>query len=211
MNPPGGANTGVSRGRPVRPSNGRNRPGGGQGQQGPQNAPQGLPQASTAMPWDSLSTSEEAGAYRNAEDKLAGLRGNWEARQRWYGIDPQFANNPYSQASLLQRQREIGKRGTLNSAGNQLYAGSTVNRLGGVDRSYSEGYSHLNEGYEAERAREEREETATQHQLQSEQEQAQAEAIQRAQEAAPEPAPVNEAGPQGGGGNKPRRKKRRKN
>ena len=151
------------------------------------------------MPWDSMATADSAGAYRNASDKLAGLRGNWDAEQRAIGIGQGYENNPYSQASLLQRQREIGNRGTINRAGNQLYAGSTVNRLGGVERGYQEGRNQLQERYEARRAQVEREEQATRNELQSEQEQAQAEAIQRAAEAAPEPAP---SGGGGGGGAK---------
>lgn len=155
------------------------------------------------MPWDSMATADSAGAYRNASDKLAGLRGDWDAEQRRIGIGQGYENNPYSQASLLQRQREIGNRGTINRAGNQLYAGSTVNRLGAVEHDYQEGYGHLNESYEARRAQVEREELATQHELQSEQEQAQAEAIQRAEESAPEPAPASGGG---GGGRQPKKK-----
>lgn len=191
-------NIGVSRGRPARPSPGLRQGGGGQGQGAGAVASNGLPQASTAMPWDAQATLETAGAYRNASDKLAGLRGNWDAEQRSIGIGQGYENNPYSQASLLQRQREIGNRGAINRAGNQLYAGSTVNHLGQVERSYSEGRAHLQEQYEARRAQVEREELATQHEIQAEQEQAQLEAIRRAEEAAPEPAPV--AGPSGGGG-----------
>jgi len=204
-------NIGVSRGRPARPSVGRGSGGAAQPSAGALNGSTGTPQASGAMPWDSQATMETAGAYRNAEDKLAGLRGNWDAEQRSIGIGQGYENNPYSQASLLQRQREIGLRGTLNGAGNQLYAGSTVNRLGSVEHGYSEGYAHLNERYEAQRAREEREELATQHEIQSEQEQAQLEAIRRAEEQAPEPAPVNEAPSSGGGGKGKQKKGFRKN
>lgn len=160
------------------------------------------------MPWDSQATLESAGGYRNAQDKLAGLRGNWDAEQRSIGLGAGYENNPYSQASLLVRQREIGTRGTINRAGNQLYAGSTVNRLGGVERGYNEGYAHLSEDYEARRAREEREELATQHEVQQQQEEAQLAAIERAREEAPEPAPVAEAAPapSGGGGGGGKRK-----
>lgn len=191
-------NIGVSRGRPARPSPGLRQGGGSSGRGAGAPGPGGLPQPSTAMPWDAQATLETAGAYRNASDKLAGLRGNWDAEQRSIGIGQGYENNPYSQASLLQRQREIGNRGAINSAGNQLYAGSTVNHLGQVERGYSEGRAHLQESYEARRAQVEREELATQHEIQAEQEQAQLEAIRRAEEAAPEPAPVGE--PSGGGG-----------
>ncbi len=156
------------------------------------------------MPWDSQATLETAGGYRSAQDKLAGLRGNWDAEQRSIGIGQGYENNPYSQASLLQRQREIGIRG-INQRPGQLYSGATINHLGQTERGYNEGSAHLKERYEAQRAKVEREEQATQHEIQSEQEQAQLEAIRRAEEASPEPAPVGPA-PSGGGGGGGKRK-----
>lgn len=160
-------------------------------------ASNGLPQGSTAMPWDSQATLETAGGYRNAQDKLAGLRGNWDAEQRSIGLGAGYENNPYSQASLLQRQREIGTRG-INQRPGQLYSGATINHLGQTERGYSEGRAHLQEDYESRRARVEREEQATTHEIQQQQEEAQLAAIERAREEAPEPAPI--AGPSGGGG-----------
>lgn len=174
----------------------------------------GLPQASTAMPWDSQATLETAGSYRNAQDKLAGLRGNWDAEQRSIGIGQGYENNPYSQASLLVRQKEIGTRG-INQRPGQLYSGATINHLGQTERGYNEGYAHLQEGYEARKAQVEREELATQHEIQQQQEEAQLAAIERAREEAPEPAPVAESAPSGGGGggggNKKQKQKFRKN
>lgn len=196
-NPPG-TNAGRFNKRAVRPSAGLRQGGGGQG--AGTIGTGGLPQPSSAMPWDSQATLESAGSYRNAQDKLAGIRGNWDAEQRSIGIGQGYENNPYSQASLLQRQREIGNRGAINGAGNQLYAGSTVNHLGQVERGYNEGYAHLQEQYEARKAQVEREETATQHEAEQEQEEAQLAAIERAREEAPEPAPVGESSGGGGGG-----------
>lgn len=190
-------NTGVSRGRPAGRPNARGGQGGGQTQAPTVGAAQSAPQGSYAMPWDSQSTMEFAGSYRRAQDKLAGLRGNWNAEQRSIGIGEGFENNPYSQASLLQRQREIGARG-INQRPGQLYSGATINHLGQVEHGYSEGRAHLQEQYEARKAQVEREEQATQHEIQTEQEQAQLEAIRRAEEAAPEPAPIG-----GGGGGGP--------
>lgn len=189
---------GVSRGRPAKPSNAYGGQGGGGGAGAPSPS-SGLPQGSSAMPWDAQATLETAGGYRSAQDKLAGLRGNWDAEQRSIGIGQGYENNPYSQASLLQRQREIGTRG-INQRPGQLYSGATINHLGQVERGYSEGSAHLQENYEARRAQVEREEQATQHEIQQQQEEAQLAAIERAREAAPEPAPVAEAAPSGGGG-----------
>jgi len=198
-------NTGVSRGRAARPSAGYGGNPSTQGQNTGQVGSNGLPQASTAMPWDSQTTLETAGGFRNASDKLAGLRGNWDAEQRSIGIGQGYENNPYSQASLLQRQREIGIRG-INQRPGQLYSGATINHLGQAERGYNEGRSHLQERYEAQRAKVEREELATQHEIQSEQEQAQLEAIRRAEEQTPEPAPVGPAPSGGGGGGGGKRK-----
>lgn len=192
------ANIGVSRGRPARPSAGLRQGGGGQGQGAGSVASNGLPQASTAMPWDSQATLESAGGYRNAEDKLAGLRGNWDAEQRSIGLGAGYENNPYSQASLLVRQKEINTRG-INQHPGQLYSGATINHLGQAERGYNEGYAHLSEDYEARRAREEREELATTHEIQQQQEEAQLAAIERAREAAPEPAPLGAPASSGGG------------
>lgn len=206
QNRPAKRNIGVSRGRPARASAGY-KGGAGQGGQGAGSVgSNGLPQASSAMPWDSQATLETAGSYRNAQDKLAGLRGNWDAEQRSIGLGQGYENNPYSQASLLQRQREIGVRG-INQRPGQLYSGATINHLGQTERGYSENRAHLQERYEARRAQVEREEQATQNEIQSEQEQAQLEAIRRAEEAAPEPAPVGSPSGGGGGGGGKRKQK----
>lgn len=201
-------NIGVSRGRPAQPSAGLKRGGGGQGGAGAPSPSTGLPQASSAMPWDSQATLESAGGYRNAQDKLAGLRGNWDAEQRSIGLGAGYENNPYSQASLLVRQKEINTRG-INQRPGQLYSGATINHLGQSERSYNEGYAHLSEDYEARRAREEREELATTHEVQQQQEEAQLAAIERAREEAPEPAPAggSPGGGAGGGGGKKKQNK----
>ena len=187
------ANRGVSRRTPAKPSNAQRGIGGGGGGAGAPSPSTGLPQSSTAMPWDSQATLESAGGYRNAEDKLAGLRGNWDAEQRSIGLGAGYENNPYSQASLLVRQKEINTRG-INQRPGQLYSGATINHLGQSERGYNEGYAHLSEDYEARRAREEREELATTHEVQQQQEEAQLAAIERAREEAPEPAPVAAGG-----------------
>jgi hypothetical protein len=145
------------------------------------------------MPWDSQATLESAGGYRNAEDKLAGLRGNWDAEQRSIGLGAGYENNPYSQASLLVRQKEINTRG-INQRPGQLYSGATINHLGQAERGYNEGYAHLQEGYEARGAQVQREELATQHEVQQQQEEAQLAAVERAREEAPEPAPLAASG-----------------
>lgn len=55
-----------------------------------------------------------------------------EAKQD-YGLDQGFNDykaNPYSRAALLEQSYQNANRGTMNSAGLQLYSGSTSNALG---------------------------------------------------------------------------------
>jgi len=196
---------GVGQGRPVRPSKGLGGKGGGQG---PNNAgvpSQGYATAPTAMPWDSLSTAQGGMAERNYGNSLAGIASNEDFERRRIGLGAGYENNPYSQASLLQRQREIGNRGTINRAGNQLYAGSTVNRLGTVERGYNEGRYNLEQSLAAKEAGWGQQRQEAEAKQQEAQLAAQEGALERAANEAPAPAPV------GGGGQQQQQHKRRKN
>ena len=204
QNRPVGRMAGVGPGHPVRRSNG---PGGQRGTQGPNNAgmaSQATPQAPTAMPWDSLSTAQGGMAERNYGNSLAGIASNEDFERRRIGLGAGYENNPYSQASLLQRQREIGNRGTINRAGNQLYAGATVNRLGGVERGYNEGRYNLEQSLAAKEAGWNQQRQEAEAKQQEAQLAAQEGALERAANEAPAPAPV-------GGGQQQQQRKRRKN
>jgi hypothetical protein len=199
---PASGNIGVSRGRPARPSAGLGQGGRGQGASTGSVGSNGLPQSSTAMPWDSSATDAVNVAGMSYGNAISAIGANEDFTKRNIGIGAGYENNPYSQASLLVRQKEIGSRGTINRAGNQLYAGSTVNRLGGVERGYGEGRYNLEQQLAADEAKwgAQRNEAA---QIQQEKElAAQEAAIQRANETAPEPAPVGPAPSGGGGGGK---------
>lgn len=201
------ANTGVSRGTPARPSNAQRGVGRGTGGAGAPSPSTGLPQASAAMPWDSAATTTSASGQRSYSDKMAGIASERDFKERYYGLAPGYQNNPYSQASLLQRQREIGTRG-INQRPGQLYSGATINHLGQVERGYNEGYYNLGQAQAADEAKWEREELETQHEKETADEEAQQRAIERAEESAPEPAAVAESSAPGGGGGGSRKVKK---
>lgn len=201
-------NIGVSRRQPAHPSAGLRQGGGGQGGSAGSVGSNGLPQASNAMPWDSLANESVNVAGMSYGNANAAITANEDFTRRNIGIGQGYENNPYSQASLLQRQREIGNRGANYRPG-QLYSGATVNHLGQVERGYNEGQYGLQQELAADEAKwgAQRNEAA---QIQQEKElAAQEAAIQRAAESAPEPAPA--AGPSGGGGNKSKKAIFRKN
>jgi hypothetical protein len=150
------------------------------------------------MPWDSSATDQVNVAGMSYGNALSAISANEDFTRRNIGIGQGYENNPYSQASLLQRQREIGNRGANQRPG-QLYSGATVNHLGQVERGYNEGQYGLQQQLASSEAKwgQQRNEAA---QIQQEKElAAQEAAIQRAAELAPEPAPVGPA-PSGGGG-----------
>jgi hypothetical protein len=96
------------------------------------------------MPWDAIATAEDAGSQRKSSEGLAGAAAERDFKERQYGLGAGYnVNNPYSQAALLESQHVAGRRGSVNAAGNQLYAGSTINRLRGVDQRYGQSLSAL--------------------------------------------------------------------
>lgn len=200
-------NTGVSRGRPAGGSNvarGQGRGGGGAGAPSPAT---GLPQASTAMPWDSSATEQVNLAGMSYGNALAAIGANEEFTKRNIGIGAGYENNPYSQASLLVRQKEIGTRG-INRRPGQLYSGATINHLGQVERGYNQGRYGLEQQLAADEAKWGQQRNEAQ-QIQQEKELAAREAaIQRAAEEAPEPAPIGGGG--GGGGGKKQKQQKQK-
>lgn len=169
---------------------------------------QGLPQASTAMPWDSSATDQVNVAGMSYGNAIAGIGANEDFTKRNIGLGAGYENNPYSQASLLVRQKEIGIRGANQRPG-QLYSGATVNHLGQTERSYNEGQYGLQQELAADEAKwgAQRNEAA---QAQQEKElAAQEAAIERAAAEAPEPAPLAPA-PGGSGGGKKKKFKKNK-
>lgn len=139
-------------------------------------------------PWDAQAEREFGAGQQAYNDKFAGLEGDWKAREEWYGLGE--TNNPYSQASLLSHRHEVDERSVLNSAGLQLYSGSTVNRHAAADRSYGVGLESLRAAYAAEQARKTREEEAAAHEWEREAGAIGEGATERASEREPAPAPL---------------------
>lgn len=94
------------------------------------------------MPWDSGADATASAALLNRENTLAGIRGDRLYQQEQGGLG-EFANNPYSQAAALKQQRDNANKANLNSAGLQLYSGSTINRARGISDAYNRGRLQL--------------------------------------------------------------------
>lgn len=207
-----GPTTGLGRAQ-VAPSPGRL----GQNQavkQGLSAAPQaGAPapaQAQPLLPWDIAAANDEAGAQKRLANTNASLDAGWIGTENEFGLAPGFndyASNPYSRAALLQRSYDNAKRGTLNSAGQQLYSGSYINAQNTNTHDFSMGRDEL----EKARGRAYSEYIGNKQRAQDEYNEALSNAawarIQAGLESEPEPAPY---GGGGNGGGNPLPKKLRK-
>jgi hypothetical protein len=74
-----------------------------------------------------------AGARKSYLDASGNFDLNEQAAKQDFGLDPGFndyKSNPNSRAAFLEQSFQTANRGTTNSAGLQLYSGSTSNRLG---------------------------------------------------------------------------------
>lgn len=118
---------------------------------GPQGQPQGRRPGQPAprpTPWNAA--YEEAASTANRNYLLAGQNLDL-AQQRTestYGLNnSDYMANPYSRAALLQQSYLAANRGTLNTAGNQIYAGSTTNRLNENRNRLSQGRDALEKSY----------------------------------------------------------------
>lgn len=98
------------------------------------------------MPWDSQAERESAELGNEAADTRTSLAADYERFQRESGFGL-GEGDPYSEAAKLKEQRDNARRGTLNTAGNQIYAGSTVNRLRGANRQYDVDYKRLQDQF----------------------------------------------------------------
>jgi hypothetical protein len=94
-------------------------------------------------PWDSQAEREQSEAGFEKAQTTADLAGERQAQEEQSGLGPAGADNPYSDAAMLKRQRESSSRGQLNTAGNQLYAGSTINAQRGIQSAYDQSYNQL--------------------------------------------------------------------
>jgi len=150
-NQPARLGIGIGPGRPARGpkvgiGQGEALPGGGGG--APSGTPGGIAPAPT--PWNSRYEQTVSGArrkYLNAEGNLD--LSEAQAKQE-FGLDPGFndyQSNPNSRAALLEQTYLNHNRGIMNSAGLQLYSGSTSNRLGNNRSAYGANRDQLASTY----------------------------------------------------------------
>jgi len=99
------------------------------------------------MPYDSTAEREGAELGNEAGDTRAQLTNQFVRAQEDLGFGA-GATNPYSSAALLARERAASQRGNLNTAGNSLYAGSTLNAARETETRYDEGRKKLEASYD---------------------------------------------------------------
>lgn len=87
------------------------------------------------MPWDSTAQRESAELGNEAADTRASLDAKRAAAESALGFGA-GAGNPYSAAAENKNTLESNRRGITNTAGNQLYAGSTANAQSAARGSY---------------------------------------------------------------------------
>jgi hypothetical protein len=119
------------------------------------------------------------------------LSSGWQAEQENLGLGS-YASNPYSQAALLSRQRDIGNRTVLNTAGRHLYGGSTVSAHRGVASSYDRGRSALDAKASQDQTTYEQRMREADQSYQSGLGQLQESALERALQSTPQPAPAQQ-------------------
>ncbi len=101
-------------------------------------------------PWNSKAEQIVAGARKSYLDASGNFDLNEQAAKQDFGLDAGFndyKSNPNSRAALLEQSYQTANRGTMNSAGLQLYSGSTSNRLEGNRRTNSINRDELAKAY----------------------------------------------------------------
>lgn len=136
----GGPRIGLRQNRPARqrragigPGRAVAGPGAGPGPGGPLGA-QAAPAGPPPTPWNSKAEQIVSGARKSYLNASADFDLAERGAKQDFGLDPGFndyKSNPYSRAALLEQSYQAANRGTMNSAGYQLYSGSTSNALYG--------------------------------------------------------------------------------
>lgn len=210
-----GARTGLSRNRPARPKlraglgpakpAPAGHPGSGGGQ-GPGAAGAAKAGPYSPAPWDSRYESIVAGAQKSYLTGQGDLNAAERSVKQDFGLENDYAANPYSRAALLQENFQRANRGTTNSAGLQLYSGSTGNHLAANRESYGQSRDQLERSYREALGQINEKRVQEREEREAAEREAEFDRNEKAAEADLEP----EAAPQGGGGgNKRRRRKRR--
>lgn len=98
------------------------------------------------MPWDSQAQRESGELGNEAADTRASLAASYAKAQSELGFGS-GAGNPYSRSAENKTQLESNQRGITNTAGNQLYAGSTINKQSGARSAYDKNQKALEDSY----------------------------------------------------------------
>jgi len=99
------------------------------------------------LPWDSTAQRESAELGNEAGDTRASLTTGFQRTQEDLGLG-EGASNPYSHAAQLARERDSNQRGITNTAGSNLYSGSTVNAQRQATSQYDESRKGLESEYD---------------------------------------------------------------
>jgi hypothetical protein len=98
------------------------------------------------MPFDSQAQRESSTLENEASDTRAGLDAKYSAAQNELGFGA-GADNPYSRSAENKEALGNNKRGITNTAGNQLYAGSTANKQDAAASEYDKNEKALEGSY----------------------------------------------------------------
>lgn len=98
------------------------------------------------MPWDSQAQRESGALGNEAADTRASLGAGYDRAQRELGFGV-GADNPYSHSAENKSLLAANKRGITNTAGNQLYAGSTINKQSAARSNYDKRQKQLEDSF----------------------------------------------------------------
>lgn len=98
------------------------------------------------MPWDSTAQRESGELGNEAADTRASLAASYAAAQSDLGFGS-GASNPYSRSAENKTNLASNQRGITNTAGNQLYAGSTLNKQSDARSEYDKTQKALEGSY----------------------------------------------------------------
>lgn len=94
------------------------------------------------MPIDAQAVREGARLGNEGGDTRVNLAARYDEAQQNIGFGT-GAGNPYSEAAQLKAQHVANTRGIRNTAGNQLYAGSTLNKMSAERSQFDAGQKRL--------------------------------------------------------------------
>lgn len=103
------------------------------------------------MPFDSRAQRESSELGNEAADTRANLAAKFQAAQNDLGFGT-GADNPYSRSAENREQLADERRRITNTAGNQLYAGSTLNRQSEARGEYDKAQKALEQGFAEDQA-----------------------------------------------------------